>query len=356
MSRLHIVTIILCVFILGCLGNEEVIEQVFTDPVIEVMEENNLIKEFAEITHEDNSRINDMKYFQPLGDDETLAFLRRDRNTVRIYAISFLQREHRLIFEYHSTVVINFTIQFSDDKSLGFLRVNTPLNSSPLYFIDGINGRIIHLLDTNSMFTVSNDGRFIALETRYNIALFDVEERKILENFYLNEIGFRFPIIRRDGRSNFRVFHELFYGFAYGEAEIDTQSLEIKIIRGIGGSGFAIDSEFYIDTRLPWHHNHILHADPFFRRGLGIELPPPEVGLIHRLAGGLAVFYAQDDSSEIISTLKWNQVVEILEISDEIVIDGIKTNWARVRVWGGDAADPWPTDIIGWSRLLNIIW
>jgi hypothetical protein len=350
------------VSLLACIENRENNRQDPNGSIIENTEQqglNHYIGEIDEETSDDNTSIqvinNSILYFPMLEFDETLAFLRKDSNTLRVYAISKEQRNHRLIHEFSDSVYWASRNQFSDDMKLGFLWVmGTGGNAaqSSLYFIDGTTGRIVHLFDTSETFTASNDGRFIAVRTNIRanpnmFSIFDIEKGKVIATFlWERELGS--PLILRDGRSNFRVFGGASHG-AIAEAEIDTYTLELRMIRE--GDWFSIGE------RYPFNYDILLNNSPRLRHEVGINLPHPEIGRRFLLVSeSMPLFSDPDDSSEIITVMRESYELEVLEIGYEVVVDNIRSYWVKVRIWVSDPFNPWPSDTVGWCFLGLLIY
>jgi hypothetical protein len=360
MQKNYSLIFLLCVLLLACRENREINRQTINDiGTTEQQELNDYIAGNNEETDDDNTSIQvinrSIRYFPILEIDETLAFLRKDSNTIRVYAISKEQKNHRLIKEFYDSVYWASRNQFSDDMKLGFIRVmrvGGNSSHSPLYFINGTTGRIIHLFDTSSIFTASNDGRFVAVRTDIQgnpnmFSIFDIEKGKVAETFlWETELGW--PLILRDGRSNFRVFGGAGH-VAIAEAEIDTYTSELRMIRE--GDWFSIGE------RYPFNYDILLNNSPRLRHKVGINMPHPEIGQRFLLVSeDTPLFSEPDNSAEIITVMEEGQELEVLEIGYEVVVDNIRSYWVKVRLWHFDPFNPWPSDIVGWCFLGLLIY
>lgn len=292
--------------------------------------------------------------FSPLKADEILAFLKFDRTTVKIYAISLKRKTQRLIFEFPNSYWLA-SILFSDDAKLCFLRSAAEDYDlkTPLYFIDGMNGTISYLFDVNYSFNISGDGRFVAFVPDYQtdrntISLFSMEERKIINNFYFLEDKAPFLRIYRSGKSNFRIFNSTEYEYADAEAEIDTQNSTLTTIRA--GYDFEIDVPYSGNTKTN------LNTNPRLRYALNIDLPPPPLGSFFDVPEELNLYSEPDISSEIIMVIEEDQPyrlarLELLEVGTETVVEDILSHWVKVKLWNTGTVDAWPSDIEGWCFM-----
>jgi hypothetical protein len=138
------------------------------------------------------------------------------------------------------------------------------------------------------------------------------------------------------------------------EAEINAQTLDFTIIRDVRveGGGFDIENE------IPkWNYKQIqrskrkLNFRPFVLRDLGI--PPPGISvrpdILYRVAMDLPVYSMPDSSGKIISTIKEEkEAIEVVQVGNEATIDGIKSNWVKVKVHDIEEHSLQLTGVVGW--------
>jgi hypothetical protein len=281
-------------------------------------------------------------------DNEILAYL-VDDSTIRIYAISIERKTHRLIVDFSFVRDWLANIQFSDDSKFCFLRVAyyQDYNFSPLYFIDGINGTVNNLCNVTTNFCVSNDGRYVADAFRNTtggnrIDLYDVEKRMEIKIFEWNYD--RLALIYRYGKNNFRVYNILEHDSADAEAEIDTYAQSLIMIRE---GGYFDANPGATNRRNRLNDEHRLNFHPRLMRDLNIAPPVKKLGF-YMASENLQLFSEQSFSSEIITTIERGESTDILEIGNEIIIDGIKSNWVKVELYYHGEMDAWSSGFIGW--------
>ena len=183
MPRLCIVAIF-CLFVLGCYGNEEVIEHVSTDSIIEIVEENGLIEELAEIVDEDNARINDIQYFQLLTLSKVYAqydFMHGTNfGNLRFHAPNIVERLHPN-YETWSVDIVNSGTYFIEHV------YGVPFIT--FFWNDGIHERFLMLINELFMLLYSSDNRLVHRGQRNELLLFNGGAATIISLLQMHRIN-----------------------------------------------------------------------------------------------------------------------------------------------------------------------
>jgi hypothetical protein len=278
--------------------------------------------------------------FTALSGDETLAYFYADNTTGRYYAISRTKKTARVIYEISDPEIWAMDFYFSENgKHCLYLICDNHWDSAPIYYINGTKGTITYLFDSTKFARISRDGRFIAgiqnnpTDKNY-FYLFNTESGKQVKTFPWNKTLYNETWIYQDGISNFKIYNFNSPFRANMEALLDTRTGLITIIRDYTDRS---DEEGFDDYDLPRiksiDNKFLLNSQPGLLRDLKIIPPPKKVDSRYFTVENLRLRSEPNTSSSIIKTMDRDTDVEVMEIGRSDTIDGMASNWVKVKIF-----------------------